>query len=135
MGPVFSLKIFDGDFWKYRLFANGDEVDHFNPIPDYFGELSEEELRSWAGDAAVVCQHWPNVAHEQISGYLTRWDDGEDGLTYFRNNFSEKAYPEDVYGKGEAEQVSDFMSKLGLARPWDEEAWLPADEYLLEIND
>jgi hypothetical protein len=134
MRPVLSLEVFDGDFWRYRLFTNGHEVDRFNPIPEYFGELSKAELHSWHGDAAVVCQHWPNVAQEQIKNYLVRWEECEDGLGYYLNDFSEKAYPEDAYGVGEAEQVSDFMTKLGLTSPWDEKAWLLADEYRFENN-
>src|SRR5262245_50660427 len=30
--PVFSFHIHDGDFWMYILYADGREIDRFNPI-------------------------------------------------------------------------------------------------------
>src|SRR4051812_32565444 len=35
---VFSLHIHDGDLWMYTLYNNGQIVDQFNPIPDYWNE-------------------------------------------------------------------------------------------------
>jgi hypothetical protein len=109
--PVFSLHIHDGDLWMYILYANGQEVDRFNPIPDYWKELSEADRTSWSGNAAVVSRYWPNVSQEQIANYLVRWNvDNEDEI-------GTKASPEDEFGAGEDWQIVDFMAKVGLAYP------------------
>ena len=34
--PVFSFHIHDGDLWMYVLYNNGNVVDQFNPVPDYW---------------------------------------------------------------------------------------------------
>jgi hypothetical protein len=34
--PVISLHIHDGDLWMYVLYRDGEEVDQFNTIPDYW---------------------------------------------------------------------------------------------------
>ena len=33
---VLALHIQDGDLWMYELYKNGNKVDGFNPIPDYW---------------------------------------------------------------------------------------------------
>lgn len=43
--PVFALHVHDGDLWMYSLYANGQEVDRFNPLPDYWEELSDKDIR------------------------------------------------------------------------------------------
>ena len=77
---VFSLHIHDEDLWMYVLFSKGEQVDQFNPIPDYWNDtVSDAERRAWAGAAAVVAQHWPGVVPEAIREYLHEWDlDVED---------------------------------------------------------
>jgi hypothetical protein len=56
--PVFSFHIHDGDLWMYVLFVNGETIDQFNPIPDYWEEnISEEEIRSWRGNAATIANY------------------------------------------------------------------------------
>jgi hypothetical protein len=112
--PVMSLHVHDGDLWMYVLYASGQVVDQFNPLPDYWDEdLSEEELQSWAGNAAVVCKHWPNVREEEIARYLLRWDlDSHE-------DYGAKAYPDDEYGMGEDWQILDFMRRIGLVYPID----------------
>jgi hypothetical protein len=112
--PVFSLHIHDGDLWMYLLFADGQEVDRFNPLPDYWEELSDDEIASWSGDASVVAKYWPGVRVEQVANYLVRWEaDAEEP--------GAKAYPGDEYAAGEDWQMVDFMAKVGLVFPGDEE--------------
>lgn len=113
--PVFALHVHDGDLWMYRLYANGQEVDRFNPLPDYWEELSDKDSESWSGDAVVVSQYWPGVREEQIANYLVRWnldDEDETGA---------KAYAEDEFSTGEDWQIVDFMAKVGLAYPQEEQ--------------
>ena len=127
-GPVFSLHVHDGDLWMYLLFAGGQEVDRFNPRPDYWEELPPEELRAWAGDAAAVCRHWPHVTVEQIENYLVRWEDEDD-------EEQGTAYPGDESGAGDAWQVVDFMAKVGLAYPADEGGSQRGARYRFQVKE
>ncbi len=43
---VFSLHIHDDDLWMFVLFHNGNEMSWFNPITDYWKELTREEKES-----------------------------------------------------------------------------------------
>lgn len=107
--PVFSFHIHDGDLWMYILFVNGEPVDQFNPIPDYWAEdMSEEDIQSWKGDASVVAKYAGNIQPSTIANYLTRWDLDAEEIG--------KAYPDDEYGN-EDWQLLDFMKKLGLPYP------------------
>lgn len=107
---VFSLHIHDGDLWMYVLFEGGEEVDRFNPIPDYFSdELEPEELSSWAGDPALIARVWPDVEVSEIERYLTFWDLDDEAAG--------KAYDEDEHSYHDCWQLVDFMKKLGLPAP------------------
>jgi hypothetical protein len=56
--PVISLHIHDGDLWMYVLYRAGEEIDQFNPIPDYWSEdLTPDERFAWAGDAGIVAEN------------------------------------------------------------------------------
>lgn len=122
--PVFSLHIHDGDLWMYLLFDNGDEIDRFNPIPEYWKEgMSEEELDEWKGNAELVAQLAEVASADAIRKYLVRWGLDELG--------DEKAYPDDEFGIGDCWQVRDFMSKLGLACPQPDEETLPGETFYL----
>jgi hypothetical protein len=113
--PVFSFHIHDGDLWMYLLYENGDVVDQFNPIPDYWQELEDEERRSWQGNAAEVARRVPGLVSEQISRYLVHW--GDD---VFEGRERKKAYPADQFYYGDDWQLVDFLGKLGLDYPIDD---------------
>ena len=125
---VFSFHIHDSDLWMYRFSVNGQEVDRFNPVPDYWEELSEAEHESWAGNAATVSQHWPHVSESQIVNYLVPWDLDED------EDDGPKAYPEDEYSAGEEWQLLDFMTKLGLVYPMDEQGNYLGAKYHFKVK-
>ena len=111
--PVFSFHIHDGDLWMYILYYNGQVVDQFNPIPDYWDEdLSKDEIESWNGNASSIAKYIPYINTKDIENYLVSWDPDEEE--------SSKAYPTDEYGKEEW-QLVDFMSKLKLPYPIDDD--------------
>jgi hypothetical protein len=113
--PVFSFHIHDGDLWMYLLYQNGEVVDQFNPVPDYWQELAENERQSWKGNAIAVARQVPGLAPEQIARYLVQW--GDD---VFETVERKKAYPTDQFHYGDDWQLVDFMSKLGLDYPVDD---------------
>ncbi len=109
--PVFSFHIHDGDLWMYVLYFNGEIVDQFNPIPDYWDdEISDKEIESWKGSAEIIKKYIPKVDAESIRKYLVRWD---------LNNEGEKAYDNDQF-TNEDWQFIDFMNKIGLPYPIDD---------------
>lgn len=124
--PVFSFHIHDGDLWMYVLFSNGREADWFNPIPDYWsGDVSDEELRRWSGDASRVAAIWPGVTEAAISKYLVRWN--------LMDYHPHSAYPDDEFPYNDCWQLLDFMKKLGLDYPFDDQGEPNGDLYRFEV--
>lgn len=100
-GAVLLCYIYDGDFWGYCLFDRGQEKDLFRPIPDYFGDISGEEVLKMKGNADILSEVF-DVPAARISHYLSFWEDvGEE----------EKAYREDTSGYG-IWQMEDFIRAL-----------------------
>ena len=46
---VFCFMVHDSDTFVYLLYENGKFVDHFDSRPDYFGPVTDEQKRDWAG--------------------------------------------------------------------------------------
>lgn len=114
-GSVFSFHIHDGDLWMYSLYDNGNIVDRFNPVPDYWQVVEEEKRRSWQGNAAEVARRIPGLTPEQISRYLVQW-----GSEVLEGGERKKAYPTDGFYYGDDWQLVDFLEKLGLDYPIDD---------------
>jgi hypothetical protein len=121
---VVSLHIHDEDLWMYVLFSKGEQVDQFNPIPHYWQrKLPKSDKQIWAGDAAIVAQHWPDLVPESIHEYLHEWDlDVED---------SDNAYADDEFPYNDCWQITDFMRRLGLVYPIDDDGKINAAIYRL----
>lgn len=109
--PVFAFHIHDGDLWMYEFFLNGETVDQFNPLPDYWDEgVTAEEIESWRGSAATIAKYCHSVEEADIANYLVRWASEHE---------TQKAYADDAYMR-EDWQLLDFMRKLRLPYPLDE---------------
>ena len=123
---VFSLHIHDEDLWMYLLFSAGEQVDQFNPIPDYWTKkMPKVEKEPWSGNAAVIAQHWPDVSPESIGNYLFEWDLEADD--------SDNAYADDQFPYNDCWQVTDFMHRLGLVYPIDDDGKINAATYRFVI--
>lgn len=110
--PVFSFHIHDGDLWMFYLYVDGEEVTGFNPIPDYWGDISPKEAALLGGNADLVAKYVPGVGASSIERYFVRWDlDAAERA---------KAYPDDEYETCSEWQLVDFMKKLGLVYPMDD---------------
>jgi hypothetical protein len=109
--PVFAFHIHDSDLWMYELYKDGQKIDGFNPLPDYWMEISAEERRAYRGNAQMVAACVPGVDAAAISNYFVTWDVDADA--------PDKAYPTDKYACGDEWQLLDFMKKLKLPYPLD----------------
>ena len=100
---VMSLYIYDGDYWGYNLFDNGQEIDKFNPLPDYFDDIDESEIEAYKGNSDIVAQYF-NINKDSIENYLIFWTDElmDEGLAYENDEFGYEDW-----------QLVDFMEKLG----------------------
>jgi len=112
--PAFWFHIHDGDLWMYRLYQNGIEIDRFNTSPGYWAEVDNAERKSWAGNAVKVSKVWPGVTPPDIERYLVDHEaDSFDG--------EKKAYESDEYPEWDRWQLVDFLAKLGIPYPPDDE--------------
>jgi len=110
--PVMLCYIYDGDFWGYSLYDNGMELDNFNPIPDYFGDVSEREKKQMAGNSRLIAEYF-NVKEDRIKNYLQQWTD-----ELLDSDEKIRAYEEDEFCIGEDWQMADFMKALGFPYTW-----------------
>jgi len=110
-GTVLLCYIYDDDFWGYFLYDKGQEKDIFCPIPDYFGDVDEEEVVKMAGNPGVLSKIF-NVPEAKVCRYLHFWEDLD-------RNADGKAYPDDQYGY-DTWQMYDFIRALGFAVPGEE---------------
>ena len=109
--PVFSFHIHDGDFWMYTLFHDGNIVDKFLPVPEYWEELDDEEKAGVKGNAEQLASVIPTLSVDAVKNYLAEWDINCLGES--------KAYSDDEFAIGDCWQLCDFMKKIGLEYPVD----------------
>lgn len=57
----------------FILSREGKEVGWFNPIPEYWEELSEDAKGKWKGDAVVIADPIPTVSEDAIANYFVEW--------------------------------------------------------------
>lgn len=107
---VLLLYIYDGDYWGYWLYDKGELIDQFNPMPDYFGEVSEDVIQKSKGNAEIIAKYF-QVEKASIEKYLVHWSEETMGG---------KACEDDEFGY-EDWQMADFMRKLGYPYQFDEE--------------
>ncbi len=124
--PVFYFHIHDDSIWIYILYISGEWVDTFNPVPDYWNDdISEEDRRECAGSVAIIRQYWPDVIEAEIQNYLQPWyEDAENDDDDYNGEWA--AYEDDDHPIGDAWQLVDFMRKLGLVCPVNEDLQVTA---------
>jgi hypothetical protein len=121
---VFSFHIHDGDLWMYLLFHNGENVDQFNPIPDNWGEVSDDEKNANKGNAEIVAKYVPGIKPEYIEKYLVTW-------TYEYLEFPDASYnrewvPDEL-------QIRDFMERFKAHKAYDDDEFAFEDLQLLDF--
>ena len=120
--PVMLLFIYDDDFWGYDFYM-GKEEDHFNTIPDYFGDISKAEKQSIAGHPYMLAK-WFKCSSTNLLKYLIHWSD------YDMDNLDKmgKAFPQDKCTYGDCWQMADFAASLGFLWPFDEDEDAPFEK-------
>ncbi|MGJ8726768.1 MAG: hypothetical protein ACSHYB_19645 [Roseibacillus sp.] len=119
--PVILLFYAEDVVWGYNLFKAGQEVDRYSSRPNYWGELTREEYVRESGDASKVADVWPNLDASQISAYLI------DKEKVSEKQRTQKAYADDEHEIWDGWQVADFMRKLSLSFPFDDDGELVVD--------
>ncbi len=125
--PVFSFHIHDGELWMFIAFIDGKEVAWFNPIPDYWEEVNDEERSRWAGNAQLVASLVPNLAADSIERYFVPWT--EDVLAA-----EQKSYNDDEFPIGVDWQLTDFMRRIGFVYPLDDSGNPTGETFYLKIR-
>lgn len=125
--PVFSFHIHDGDLWMFVVFDQGQEVAWFNPVPDYWGEVADDQRERWAGNAQTVASFIPGLAAASIERYFVPWT--EDVLEEER-----KSYDDDKFAIGVDWQLTDFMGRLGFSLPMDDSGAPTGETFYLKIR-
>lgn len=108
---VLLLYIYDGDYWGYDLYDCGEKMDQFNPMPDYFDDVSKEVIQKSKGNAELISKYF-SVDKADIEKYLVLWSD---------DTINEKAYEDDEFEYRSDWQMADFMRKLGYPYEFGEE--------------
>jgi hypothetical protein len=126
--PVFAFHIHDEDLWMFVLYHDGEAVTRFSTQPEYFGDLDDEALATWAGDPVLVAAHVPGVLPTEIEDYFREWDEATLALPD-----PPKAYDDDEFAIGNCWQLLDFMRKLGLSYPIDERGGITGNVYRLNV--
>jgi len=104
----FLIRVYDGDYWAYELFANGELKDHF------VQEVETSEGRppgTDAGSAAAVASIFPWLKVEDVSPYLVQqnWDDPDE-----RKRLNIPARAGDEFRRFDQCSVLDFLRLLKL---------------------
>lgn len=103
------LYIYDEDYWGYWLYENGNAIDQFNPMPDYFEKAPEKKIQQLKGNAEIIAKYF-DIEAASIERYLVRWSE---------ETMDKKAYEDDEFEYGDW-QMADFMRKLGYPYEFDE---------------
>ena len=94
------------------FYENGKELNVFNPIPDYFEDISMEQRKHLAGNSEIISKYF-NIENAKIKNYLQEWT--EDIL----EAAEKRAYEGDECCIGEDWQMADFMKAIGYSYDWE----------------
>jgi hypothetical protein len=126
-GPVFHFVL--ADFWCFVLFDKGEEVSRYHPMPAHWEahgiSFGEGERRQWKCEPEAVARAG-RVTVKDVECYLVPWDEA------MLQGEEQKAYPGDLFPYGPA-QFLDFMRKLGLPCPYNEDGTPSGKRFRLEV--
>ncbi len=106
-GMVFFFHLHDGSYWMFELYDSGKKKDQFNPMPDDYQEVSDEEKKALKGQPKLLSETF-KVPESKIKPYLQFWEDVED---------DKKAFSTDEFPIKNEWSFVDFMQKFNIKYP------------------
>jgi len=106
------------DFWEYRLFIGGREVDRFSQVPQLSEPYAADPER-WKGRTATLASAF-GVTEAEIAKYLVQWPKeawqrpSEYGEDTKRFSWGKKAHPDDEFPVSDYWVMCDFSRRIGL---------------------
>lgn len=113
----FFIFVYDGDFWGYELFRNGEPLDHFVQDAD------ADARGSWfpppsKGDANAVTAQFPWITPSDVAPYLVQKPSSEEfgGWEWVeqKRKLDTRVRPSEKYTRLDALAFFDFMRLLGI---------------------
>lgn len=132
-----TVHIHDGDYWGHTLLRDGQVVDRFASMPDYFTDDPDEVAalaRTWAGNPTVVAEAVGRPVAD-VAPYLVPValdGDEDDDELYEEPDGLGKALPDDAFDLDDPWVFVDFWRRLGITYPQDVTAF--ANRLRLEPN-
>ncbi|BEL04066.1 hypothetical protein Q0Z83_022570 [Actinoplanes sichuanensis] len=109
-----TVRIHDGDYWSHTLLRDGDTLDRFATMPDYFTDepAEVERLRAkYAGRPAVVAETTGSPMAD-VAPYLVQADPVDESS-------AGKAFVDDEFDLDDPWVFVDFWRRLGPRYPDD----------------
>ncbi|MEV6243064.1 hypothetical protein [Lentzea sp. NPDC051838] len=113
-----TARIYDGDYWTHSLLRDGETLDRFASIPDYFAEDEDEAAAlatKYAGKPEVIADA-TGCPVEQVAPYLVHIEEDEEGDD---EPDRVKAFPDDEFELDSAWVFVDFWRRFGPRYPDD----------------
>jgi hypothetical protein len=105
---VSAIHTFDGDYWVHNVFRDGERLDRFASMPDYFTDTGATR---WAGDPARVAAAFGR-APEQVAPYYVH-------QSVHAEEPAGKAFGDDEFDLDNMWVFADLWRRLGIAYPED----------------
>jgi len=113
-----TVRIHDGDYWSHTLFRDGQVLDRFASMPDYFTDDPAEAsrlAREWAGDPSIVSEAVGRPV-DDVAPYLVHIVLDDDGYATAGGG---KAVADDSFDREVPWVFTDFWRRLGIDYPND----------------
>jgi hypothetical protein len=105
--------VYDGDYWGYELFRNGEVLSRFVQYPPGDGEQNWFPDDSCVGDAEAIVSSFPELSVADIKPYLVQRPFYGDENESFQT-LNEHARPGDEFRRFDECAVLDFLRAIGL---------------------
>jgi len=112
-----TVRVHDGDYWRHVLLRDGEVLDRFASMPDYFTDDPAEVARlrtKFGGDPAVVAAA-VGCTTAQLAPYMVHVDFDPDGTPVQHG----KAFPEDTSEVDSPWVFASFWRQFGPHYPQD----------------
>lgn len=105
--PGFLVFVYDGDYWGYEFFDQGEALDHF--VQEGTGQPIGFPGEDCRGRPEVISEHLPFLRAEDVAPYLVQMNDWA-----IPEGMDVPARPGDEFRRFEECAVLDFLRMLGV---------------------